>query len=173
MTTATTETAPASDAPFAGYAPGEEKPLGGYAVLMGAFTSLAALFAAWFHRSGRELPERVDARDLALLAVASHRASRLIAKDKVTSAIRAPFARYQGPDGPGEVSEKPRGHGLRRVIGELLVCPYCLGMWTSAALTAGLLVAPRFTRWLSTVLTVFFGADALQIAYRKAEDTLG
>ncbi len=45
-------------------------------------------------------------------------------------------------------------------------------MWTSAALTASLLVAPRFTRWTCAVLTAFFGADVLQIAYKKAEDTL-
>jgi uncharacterized membrane protein len=45
-------------------------------------------------------------------------------------------------------------------------------MWTSAILTAGLLVAPRFTRWLSAVLATFFGADVLQIAYKKAEDVL-
>jgi hypothetical protein len=158
--------------PFAGYSPGEEKPLAGYAVLMAAFSSLAAVFAAWFRQSGRSLPERVDGRDLALVTVASHKASRLIAKDKVTSAIRAPFAQYEGPGGPGEVSERPRGRGLRRVIGELLVCPYCLGMWTSAAMTAGLLVAPRFTRWTCAVLVAFFGADVLQIAYKRAEDSL-
>jgi uncharacterized membrane protein len=45
-------------------------------------------------------------------------------------------------------------------------------MWTSAFLTAGLLVAPRFTRWVASVLTIFFGADVLQIAYKKAEETL-
>ena len=157
---------------YAGYAPDEDKQLASYGVLMSVFLTLASTFAAWFRRSGRELPERIDDRDLVLLTLASHKASRLIAKDKVTSAIRAPFARYQGPAGPGEVSEKPRGHGLRRVIGELLVCPYCLGMWTSAFLTAGLLVAPRFTRWVASVLTIFFGADLLQIAYKKAEDTL-
>jgi hypothetical protein len=139
---------------------------------MTTFSSLAGLFAAWFRRSGRSLPERVDGRDLAMVAVASHRASRLIAKDKVTSAIRAPFAQYEGPGGPGEVSERPRGRGLRRVIGELLTCPYCLGLWTSAAMTAGLLVAPRFTRWTCSVLVAFFGADVLQIAYKRAEDSL-
>jgi hypothetical protein len=158
--------------PFAGYSPDDEKPLGGYAVLMAAFSALAAVFAAWFRHSGRALPERVDGHDLALITVASHKASRLIAKDKVTSAIRAPFAEYEGPGGPGEVSERPRGRGLRRVIGELLVCPYCLGMWTSAAMTAGLLVAPRLTRWTCSVLVAFFGADVLQIAYKRAEDTL-
>lgn len=171
MSSATAQSPTATD-PFAGYSPSEEKPLGGYAVLMAAFSTLATGFAAWFRRSGRELPDRMDARDLALITLASHKASRLISKDKVTSAIRAPFAEYEGPAGPGEVSERPRGRGLRRVVGELLVCPYCLGMWTSAALTAGLLIAPRFTRWASAVLVAFFGADVLQIAYKKAEDQL-
>jgi uncharacterized protein DUF1360 len=151
----------------AGYAPGEDAPLGGYAILLATFGTLASAFAAWFHRSGRELPDRMDGRDLALVTVASHKAARLIAKDKVTSAIRAPFAEYEGPDGPGEVSERPRGRGLRKVIGELLVCPYCLGMWTSAFMAAGLLVAPRFTRWTCSVLVSFFGADVLQIVYRR------
>jgi uncharacterized membrane protein len=57
-------------------------------------------------------------------------------------------------------------------VGELLVCPYCIGMWISAAFAAGLLVAPRFTRWFAAVLVAVFGADVLQIAYRKAEDAL-
>jgi Protein of unknown function (DUF1360) len=160
------------DHPYAGYAPEEDKPLGSYALLMSVFTSFAGAFALWFRRSDRALPQRMETRDLVLLTLASHKASRLIAKDKVTSAIRAPFARYEGDAGPGEVSERPRGRGPRRVVGELLVCPYCLGMWTSAAFTAGLLVAPRFTRWVASVLAIFFGADVLQIAYKKAEDTL-
>jgi hypothetical protein len=170
----TTTMKPARDeSPFAGYSPPDDpKPLGGYAILMAAFTSLSALFALWFRRSGRELPERMDARDLALLTVASHKTARVITKDKVTATLRAPFTEYEGSAGPGEVSDSPRGRGVQRVIGELLTCPYCLGMWTSAALTASLLVAPRFTRWACAVLASFTGADVLQIAYKKAADTL-
>jgi hypothetical protein len=153
------------------HSPGRERPLGSYAVLMGTFSSLAAGFAAWFRRSGRELPERIDPRDLALLTVASHKAARLITKDRVTSAVRAPFTRFEHDAGPGEVSEAARGRGLRRAIGELLVCPYCLGMWTSAALTASLLVFPRFTRWFAAVLTMFFGSEMLQTAYHRAEES--
>jgi hypothetical protein len=104
--------------------------------------------------------------------VATHKASRLLAKDRVTSTGRAPFTRYEGEAGPSEVSEAARGRGLRRAIGELIVCPYCVGMWISAAFAAGLLVAPRFTRWFAAVLTALFGADVLQIAYSKAEDAL-
>jgi Protein of unknown function (DUF1360) len=158
--------------PEEAYTPDEHKSLGGYALLVGVFCAVAGAFAGWFRRSGRELPEAMRGEDLLLLTLASHKASRLIAKDRVTSPIRAPFTRYESDGGPGEVAEEPRGRGLRAVVGELLVCPYCLGMWTSAALTAGLLVAPRFTRWMSSVLAIFFGADVLQIAYKKASDTL-
>ncbi len=154
------------------YAPQEEQPLAGYAALTAAFCALAGAFAVWFRRSGRELPDAMRTGDLALLSIASHKASRLLTKDRVTSPIRAPFTRYQSDAGQGEVSEKPRGRGFRAAIGQLVVCPYCIGMWTSAAMTAGLLVAPRFTRWVASVLVIVFGADVLQIAYKKAEDTL-
>jgi hypothetical protein len=136
---------------------------------MGTFSTLAAAFATWFKGSGRELPERIDPRDAVLLAVASHKAARMIAKDRVTSAVRAPFTRFQQDAGPGEVDEAARGRGMRRAIGELLVCPYCLGMWTSASLTALLLVVPRFTRWFASVLAIFFGSEMLQFAHRWVE----
>jgi hypothetical protein len=150
----------------------QEHPLGGYAVLMGVFLAAAGAFSAWVHMSGRELPDRIEAADLALITVASHKASRLLTKDRVTSAVRAPFTRYQGNGGPAEVEEQARGRGLRRAVGELLVCPYCLGMWLASAFAAGLTVAPRPTRWIAAVLTAHFGADLLQAGYRKLEDSL-
>ncbi len=155
------------------YSADRQRPLRGYGVLMGTFSAAAVAFATWFRRSGRELPDAIPTRDLALLTVASHKIARTIAKDRVTSTVRAPFTRYVHDAGPGEVSEEARGNGLRRAIGELLVCPYCLSMWTSAGLTALLLVVPRFTRWFASVFSVFFGAELLQIAYKRAEDTIG
>lgn len=160
-------------APLAGHSPDQYRPIGGYAALTGLFSSLAAAFGIWFRRSGRALPDEMSARDLALLSVAAHKASRTLAADRVTSAVRAPFTEFQGDAGPGEVSEQARGSGLRRAIGELLVCPFCLGMWMSALFTAMLLVWPRATRWLASVWVVFFGSEMLQIAYRRAESSLG
>jgi len=104
--------------------------------------------------------------------VATHKVSRLIAKDRVSSVVRAPFTRYEDDETAGEVSESARGRGMRRAIGELLLCPYCLGLWVSAAFAGGLIVAPRATRWVAAVFTSLSGADVLQIAYKKAEDTL-
>ena len=155
--------------PAAGDSPDQERPLGGYAVLTGTFLGAAGGFAAWLRASGRELPERVPSGDLALMTVATHKASRLIAKDRVTSSVRAPFTRFQRDAGPGEVDEAARGRGLRRAIGELIVCPYCLGLWIAAAFAAGFIVAPRPTRWVATIFTALFGADAMQLAYAKAE----
>lgn len=169
----TTNAQPAEQqGPLAGHSPQQERPLASYATLSGIFLALGGAFAAWLRRSGRSLPDRVAASDLALVTVGTHKASRLISKDRVTSAVRAPFTRFEGDAGPGEVDEAARGRGFRRALGELLICPYCIGMWIAAAFTAGLIVAPRATRWVATVLTTLFGADVLQIAYKKAEDVL-
>jgi hypothetical protein len=158
--------------PFAGHSPDQERPLGGYAALMASFAAVAVAFSAWVARSGRELPQRPSPADLALLTVATHKASRLIAKDRVTSTLRAPFTEFEDDAGPGEVSENARGRGLRRAVGELVICPYCLGLWVAAAFAAGLVVAPRSTRWAAGVLTAVFGSDVLQIIYSKAEESL-
>jgi hypothetical protein len=150
----------------------KERPLGGYAVLSGTFASLVAAFGTWFRRSGRELPERVALGDLALMTVATHKLSRLITKERVTSTLRAPFTRYQHEGGPGEVEEQARGHGLRRAIGELLVCPYCISLWLAAGFAAGLTVAPRATRLIAAIFTAVFGSDVLQLAYKRLEDSV-
>jgi hypothetical protein len=121
-------------------------------------------------RSGHPLPERIEGRDLVLLGVATHKLSRLIAKDKIMAFARAPFTEYERKGGPAEVEERARGEGLRRTAGELLICPYCLGMWISAGFHTGLLFAPRTTRFLASVLNGLTISDFLQIAYKAAED---
>jgi hypothetical protein len=144
----------------------EHRPLAGYAAISGAFA--AALAAGLV--SGRPLPERIDARDLLLAGVATHKVSRLIAKDKVTSFLRAPFTRFQEPGGHGELEEAARGRGLRFATGELLVCPYCLAQWVAGAFTVGYVHAPRVTRLLAAMWTMHAIADALQLAYAAAEE---
>jgi Protein of unknown function (DUF1360) len=154
-----------------GYAePSERPPLLPYAVMMAIFNALfaAALVAA--KRGGRQLPERVGAADLALIGTASHKLSRLISKDKVTSPLRAPFTELEGNGGPGELEERSRGKGARKAIGELLVCPYCLGLWVVAGFSLGLLFAPRLTRFLAAIFSALTISDFLQIAYKAAEE---
>ena len=157
--------------PMQGYAPPQQRPpLLSYGALALLFNVLfgAALFL--IRRSGRELPERIDERDLLLVGTASHKLSRLIAKDKVTSAFRSPFTELQESGGPAEFEERARGRGLRRAIGELLVCPWCLGLWVVAGFSLGLLVAPRLTRFVAGVFSALTVSDFLQVAYKAAEN---
>jgi hypothetical protein len=161
----------AEGGPFAGYAEPEERPpFGSYALLGVVFNAGFAAALAAARRSGRELPERVGAGDVLLIGTASHKLSRLVTKDRVMAFMRAPFTEYEAPGGPGEVEERPRGRGLRRAIGELLVCPYCLGLWTAAGFHAGLVRAPRTTRLVASTFTALTISDFLQIAYKAAED---
>ncbi len=154
------------------YAPGQERPLGSYAILTGAYSTGLAGGLIALRARGHELPERPTVADLLLIGIATHKLSRLIAKDKVTSFIRAPFTRFQEPSGQGEVEEEPCGHGLRLAVGELLVCPYCLAQWVATGLTLGLIGAPRITRLLGSVFVAHTISDFLQVAYRAAEDQL-
>lgn len=116
------------------------------------------------------MPERVSERDIVLIGVASHKLSRLISKDKVTSVIRAPFTELQGQGGPSEVEETSRGTGMRKAIGELIVCPYCLGLWVVAAMSIGLVISPRLTRMIASIFSALTISDFFQIAYKAAEE---
>ena len=52
-------------------------------------------------------------------------------------------------------------------MGELLICPYCLGMWISGGFNLGLLFAPRSTRFAASILAGLTISDFLQIAYKR------
>lgn len=150
--------------------PHEHRPLAGYSVLTAAFgTAFAgALVAA--HRRGHELPERIETRDIVLMGLATHKLTRLIAKDRVTSFLRAPFTEYQDRAGHGEIEEKARGRGLQLAFGELIICPYCLAQWVAGAFALGTVAAPRLTRLLAAMWTAEALSDAAQLAYHAAEE---
>jgi hypothetical protein len=147
--------------------PTEHRPLGGYAVLSAAFA--AALAGGLVTARGR-LPERLGVQDVVLGGIATHKLSRLLAKDKVSSFIRAPFTRFQEKAGHGELEEAARGTGLRYATGELLVCPYCLAQWIAGAFLVGYVHAPRTTRLIAAMSTMHAVSDALQLAYSAAEE---
>ena len=160
----------ASDSAYSGYAPPRRRPpFGAYAAMSTLFNAAFAGALVAAGRSGR-LPERPATGDVLLIGVASHKLSRLITKDRITSFVRAPFTEYQEPGGPGEVEERARGRGLRKAVGELLVCPYCLSLWTSASFHVGVVYAPRATRTVASTFTALTLADFLHIAYKAAEE---
>lgn len=163
------EDAPA--AAVAGYAdPQEQPPFLPYLTFMSGFGALIAAALLIARKQGRELPERVGPGQVLLVGTASHKLARLLSKDKVTSPLRAPFTELEGRGGPAEFEESSRGTGLRKAIGELLICPFCLGLWVVAAFSVGLLFAPRVTRFVASLFAALTISDFLQIAYKAAEE---
>ena len=57
--------------PLAGHSPDRERPLGAYGALDVAFVGLLSGFGVWLQRTGRELPDEISARDLALVSIAT------------------------------------------------------------------------------------------------------
>ena len=154
-----------------GYASQSERPpLVPYAATMAIFNGLFAGGLALALKQGHDLPERPAVGDIALIGVASHKLSRLIAKDKVTSPLRAPFTELEGSGGPAELEESARGGEVRKAVGELLICPYCLDLWAVGGFSIGLLFAPRTSRFVASVFAAQTVSDFLQVAYKAAED---
>jgi len=146
------------------------RPLAGYSVVMAIYGLLVALTAGLAAATGRKLPERWGVQDLATVTIGTHKLSRTIAKDAVTSPLRAPFAHYSGSGGPAEVMEETRRSSpLRHSLGELLTCPFCLDLWVVTAFVIGLIFMPRFTRLVAGTFTALAGADFLQLAYARAQ----
>jgi len=150
------------------YAPGGDRPLGGYAALMAVYGLAVTAGAVGVRRRKRPLPE-VRPFDIALVGVATHKLARRMSKDSVTSPLRAPFTRYEGVSGPAELQEEVRGQGLRKAVGELISCPFCLSQWVATGFVFGLLTAPRATRWAASVFASLALADFLQFGYAWAE----
>ncbi len=162
---------PDGQGPFEGYSH-EHRPLAGYAALSTVFAvAFGGSLAAAYRKQG-QLPDRPDVWDVVTAGAATHKITRLISKDKVTSFLRAPFVRFEEEAGHGEVSEEPRGTGLRLATGELLVCPYCLGQWVAGAIAIGYIGAPRLTRLMTFLYTAETLGDFLQLGYKAAENAL-
>jgi hypothetical protein len=120
-------------------------------------------------RRGHQLPD-VSFGDVVLVGVATHKLSRRLSKNSVTSPLRAPFTRYKGVSGPAELAEDARGEGVRKAVGELVTCPFCLSQWVATGFVFGLALAPRATRMAASVFASLALADFLQFGYAWAEE---
>ena len=141
-------------------------PRGGFAALVGIYA--AGVTGASVFAKRRGLPDRVSPWDLVLIGVATHKLSRRLTKDSVTS----PFAHRSPSSGSPRapvVNEEVKGRGLKKAIGELVTCPFCIGQWVATALVFGLVFAPRHPAWFTSVFASAAIADFLQLGYARAE----
>lgn len=145
----------------------DDLPIAAYAGLITMYCTLVGLALAVGARR-RLLPRSIAASDLALLGVATHRASRILTRDRIAAPLRMPFTRYEGTSGAGEVKERPRGRGLRKALGGLLTCQFCAGPWLAGMLLTGLVLRPRETRLVASALTITTVSDFMHQLYAFA-----
>jgi len=140
-----------------------------YALFIAAFNILLGTFLCL----ARRCPSRSDltTSDLLLLGLATQKASRVLTRAKVTQPLRAPFTEVEGPAGAGEIEAKPRGKGLRKGIGQLLTCPFCMGMWVASGFVYGFAFNSRMTRLVASIFAVSSVADFAQHGYVKARES--
>jgi hypothetical protein len=135
-------------------------PYGAYASIMGTFGGLLALAGALARLRGKD-PEP-SWLDFTALTLATFKASRTIARDEVTSFVRAPFVEGEAHEG----GEHPVESGdLHQAIGELVTCSRCIGAWVAAALGTTQLLAPRFGRLLTWTLCAAGANDFAQAGF--------
>lgn len=145
-------------------------PLAGYLTLLGVFNSALAGLLAINETKKQTENERANLTDLLVLGLATFKLARVIAKDRVTSPLRAPFVEYEAPDGTSEVKEKSRGKNMQRAVGDLITCPWCLSPWVAGALTAGFIFKPRAARILTGIFAAVAVADFVQHGYNLVKE---
>ena len=126
----------------------ERPPYESYAAIAAAYGGLLAAVTLAGKALGRPSP-RLGPVEVAALGMASFKAARTLAREKVGSFVRAPFV--EGEASAGE-DEEPAGEGFQQALGELLTCSRCVGTWSAAGLASLLVLTPRFGRLVVLVL---------------------
>jgi hypothetical protein len=147
----------------------ERPPYESYAAIAGTFVGALGAATLLSRALDRE-PRELGILDLATLALATFKASRTISRDKVASFIREPFVEGEGLGDDAQAA----GEGMRRALGELVICTRCVGTWVAAGLASTQVIAPRFGRLLTWTLAAAATNDFLQTGFvalnRKSEE---
>lgn len=136
-------------------------PYGSYAAITGVFAGGLALAGGLARALGRN-PACQTTLDLVVLSAATFKAARTIARDEVTSFLRAPFVKGEAHSGD---EEEPVEGGTAQAIGELVTCSRCAGAWAAAGLASTQIIAPRFGRLLTWSFAAAGINDFLQAAF--------
>ncbi len=133
-----------------------------YITLVGLFLSVLGAFA--YRERDRKAVFELPPRDLALLGLATFRAGRLAAYDRVAEPFRAPVTETVPDEFDAGENVVAEGTGARKAIGELVSCPTCVGTWVAAGLIYGFRLAPGPTRLFAGIFGVSGLAELLGAA---------
>ncbi|WP_255307098.1 DUF1360 domain-containing protein [Paraliobacillus sp. PM-2] len=108
--------------------------------------------------------------EFTLLGLAAFRCMRLFAFDLVSIKLRQYFQVEEEhflEDGTVEVIISGKGKGIRYIIGEMLACHWCVGMWSTIGLYTGYTLAPMIFTPIIVVLAIAALAGIIEVFLSK------
>lgn len=150
--------------------PREPDRIASFAGVLGVFASSVGAVALYGRTTGKQLPDRVPLLDVLLGGLATFKFTRMLAKDAVTTPIRAPFTQFEDNAGAGEVMESPKPGHPRHTIGDLISCPFCLAPWVSTTYVAALALSPRLARAWAATFSMVALSDTMQFGYDQLKE---
>jgi hypothetical protein len=120
----------------------------------------AVLLAGVLAASARGPEERISGAELLPLGAATFALSKVIARERIGAWVREPFV------DDAVHPHRPRGHRVRRALGELVMCTRCVGAWSALGLVGLRLTSPRAGRTVTTVLATSAANDFLQASFK-------
>jgi hypothetical protein len=104
-----------------------------------------------------------------VLVLASFRLTRLLIHDQITGWLRKPFLEVKEDhttDQPYYYIE-PKGKGLRRWLGMLLSCYWCMGVWTTAFLYISWILLSPPSIYVIHILALAGAAAILEAFFKR------
>jgi hypothetical protein len=136
-----------------------------YGPLLAIYAAMSAALAVGARQLGPTPVPRPELSDAVLIGLGTFKLSRLVAKEKVLHPVREPFVEDVESGHGSEINSEPAGTGVRRAIGELLTCPFCISVWIATIFVAAFAVVPRAVRLITSGLAAVVVADTSQHAY--------
>jgi hypothetical protein len=152
------------------------RPEGGnpYGVFLATYVFGWCLFVLIMVLFNRPWPAWIDGGDFLILCLATFRLTSVVSEEKVARCLRAPFCKkvtVEDEDGTLREEEVPYEGGLRKTMGELILCPWCTGIWIATALTFFWLLAPGIARVCALAFAVAAGGLLFQILAKLMDRT--
>jgi len=133
-------------------------PTGAYAALLVIFVVLVVAVAVI---AGARLHGFPSVFDLVLAGLAGYRITRVVSQSKIGRVLRAPVTDPTG--------EEPRGGGMVRALGELVMCGSCFSVWVAAAIAAALVAFPDQTRFVVFLFAAAAVTEFLLLAFERLQ----
>jgi hypothetical protein len=158
--------APADQPPHA--IPPEKLPVWELVPLMTFVVLNVVICSIWLDRIA-SLPDRITPFTMFLVGLATYRLANIIANERITKIFRAPFVDVKVSQGKEE--EVPKRRGVREMVGRLIYCPSCVGVWIAALFVYGLTFAPVPT-WVAAAIFAVSAVERLltSLTYRLEAD---